>query len=379
MKILLIGDADSSWLKEYVDRVLADIDYDVKIVSYFNTVYEEEYKSKGIEVYSYATNNRLCNHFKRIIISKDIAKKIGEVDIVHVQYFERALVRLNWRFLLQGKKKIMTLWGSDLLRVSKYILLFNKIVFDKIDEITVMNANMKGVIGKVFGDEIYQKTSVLDFGNPLYDTLDEVINSNSKKQCKQYWGIDENKWVIAVGYNAIREQQHLEMIEQILKLPTKVLEQVIVVLHFAYGKYSIEYLEIIKNKLLSGGIQFVLIDKFLDKREMAILRYAVDIFLYGQTTDALSGSVLEYVYAGAILIKPNWLDYTELYKRNIKYIEYNEFGEIPCLLQEVLNNISDMKRENKGNREQLRRMNSWEVLVPQWKEKYSLGDSNERE
>ena len=106
----------------------------------------------------------------------------------------------------------------------------------------------------------------------------------------------------------------------------------------------------------------------MEKDEVAILRLSTDIFLYGQTTDAISASAMEYLYAGTVLIKPKWLDYSEL--SEAVYYEYGRFEDIPSTLETVLEDRERVFSRPAQNRKQFRAARTWEVLASKWEKLY---------
>ena len=119
----------------------------------------------------------------------------------------------------------------------------------------------------------------------------------------------------------------------------------------------------IEDYLKHNFENYKILDEFLDKEKTAMLRYAVDIFIHAQISDALAGSIKEYLYAGAILINPAWIDYSECKALGIKYWEYAEWNELPNLLEEVLKIDS---KDVEKNRELLYDYFSWNAVKPEW-------------
>ena len=82
-------------------------------------------------------------------------------------------------------------------------------------------------------------------------------------------------------------------------------------------------------------------------------------FIHAQISDALAGSIKEYLYAGAVLINPEWIDYSECKEIGIGYLEYKAWEEIPNLLEKALRLNKDMLL---SNREKLYNYFSWNAL-----------------
>lgn len=379
MKIVFVGNADSFWLKEFIEQVLGETDNEIFIISNGNKNFRKLYKEKGIEVLTYQKGNLPMNILEIFRWRKDEKKflnQIGACDILHVQFVDMEMLIKTSQLIRKSKKIIYTFWGSDLLRGSKKRYLFFYFFLKKSNCITVMTKAMQSSFEKIYGKKFSQKTKILDFGNSLYDSIDKIDLAVGKSECKTHFGFRPDKKLIAVGYNAIVQQQHYEIMKELVKLPQMILYKIEFVFHFGYGEQAAEYRVRLENLLKENHINYKIIDRFLDKRETAMLRLGADIFIYGQTTDALSGSVLEYIYAGSLVIKPVWLDYSELYQRGIHYLEYERFEDLPGMLQNQICKHDVIENERiQMNRKKLQEMNSWQVLAPEWRKLYLLEEN----
>lgn len=369
----MITEADSVWAKEYIDRVLlqSDTKNEICVLSLKNTKFKSFYEKHQIPVYTYYSDARtfIQRYLYRKRLIRRIKKEVGSVDVIQVNLVTRpALDRLSELWQL-GKRHILTFWGSDILRVPEKDFTLYRRFFDKVDSINMLTDNMYQKVVEQYGHSYDDKITLFDFGCPMYEAIDAVENEMSMAQCKGYWNIPASDIVVPIGYNSIKEQQHLAIIQAVSSLESELKDKVTFVVHFCYGaENDSEYLNEIEKALIEQKLKYVVIDKFLEKKETAILRRAADVFLYAQTTDALSASVIEYLYSGCILVKPSWLDYSELDKRNIKYITYNDFRELKNAFSEALRICNDENelRDYQNNRDILWNMNSWEVVAPKW-------------
>ena len=375
MKIILITDAESNWCVEYIDRVFKNEKVDLCIVSLHGEKNKKYYAEQNIPVYTYYSDSRyfVVRWLYRKKLAHRIKREFGSCDAIHVNLATApAMDRLAELWDL-APKHIVTFWGSDLLRASDKVLLkFNRLL-QKVDSINLLTENMRTRFNDVFGDAFSDKLTVFDFGCPMYESIDKVKQTLDKGRCKEYLGIDSEKIVVPIGYNSIIEQQHLKIIEAIKDIDSKLKDQIVFVLHFCYGLDNQEdYFLAIKEKLEVYHMNYKIIDRFLDKRETSILRCASDIFLYAQTTDALSASVIEYLYSGCLLVKPDWLSYPELDSRSVKYISYRDFERLKDAFLGAIDIYDDENRlkEYQNNRDILWNMNSWEVVAPKWRALY---------
>ena len=359
MRIVIFSNADSIWCKEYIEYVLLGR-YEVLIISGVNKKYRRYYKESGVKVICLNLSaNNIVN------VSKHIASQICRDDILHVHYVNPKILKYISFPWLKCKKRILTYWGSDVLRASKKQIYATYPFIYTADEITVIDRNMYKKL-KTFVIKPKRKCiSCLDFGVPTFNDIDKLEKQMSIGECKCHFELPIDKIVVAVGYNSRREQQHIEMMREVVKLPKEILSNMLFLFHFSYGDKDISYIRQLEMFLSKNNIQYKIISQFLERKEIAILRMSTDIFLYGQTTDGFSASVMECLYAGSVLIKPEWLDYSEY--DELVYYEYAKFNEIPKLLTEL---TKEGVVRMQCNKRQLREKNSWDNLAPKWEALY---------
>lgn len=369
MNILIIGNADSVWIKEYCACVLLKRDCEVTISSHYNQVFRSFYKENGIAVIEQAWDED-CNRIKRFFYFlrelRSVRKK--KYDFIHVHFCSRYNLRLA--SFLPGTK-IATFYGSDLFRIScktrrevaHYLKAFEKIVLLNTKMVSYFESDerLKRFLGKV---------SVFDFGITNLYYLRTSINNVTTNECKRKFGIDSGKIVVAIGYNKSEAQQHNEVIRAIKKLPADVKKNMCLMFHMSYGKCSITYWEEFNRLLKDIGCEYVVVKDFLTEYNLAYLRMSVDIYINAQTTDALSATLLEYFYAGSIVISGSWLKYQELDNMQIKYQKFTRFEELPLLIINAIN-TTEKKQEIEHNRLAIWNNYSWDVRCNQWSNLYS--------
>lgn len=375
MKILLITDADSIWVKEYIDNVLLTMPYkcNIYILSLHNSKFCDYYDNKGVIVYTYYSDSKyfLKRFSVRRLIIKAIKREVCNLDYIQISFVTLPGLKMLEKLWSLAPKHIVTLWGSDLLRVSNSTLKRYDSCLNKANRINMLTENMRIRFTEYYGNKYDDKLTVFDFGCPMYDVIDSVRGEKSKFQCKEYWGINGEQIVIPIGYNSIPEQQHDKIIDSIKDISGEVLRNVTFVFHFGYGNNSSDYREMLETKLKKYGFNYLFIDRFLDKNEVAMLRIASDVFLYGQTTDALSTTLVEYLYAGSMVISPKWLEYHEINALGVEYYTYNDFISMKNILQNIIEtNFEQDAYIVSKNRKLLWNFNSWAVSKSKWQEIY---------
>lgn len=336
VKILLIGNADSVWIKEYCDYILHGEKYEVTIFSLYNSVYKNFYRDNNIKIIigdSRVSKGRIGRLFSKV---KDVmCLRKNKYDYIHVHYCSLSSLRLMC--CLRGCK-IVTFYGSDIFRVSIenikkisfYLYFAKKIVLlnYKMCERFENSKYLRGMLNKV---------SVFDFGFTNLYYIKNILGSVSKEECKNKFKIASDKIVIAIGYSKSEAHQHTKVLDALKELPEDIKNQICLLFHMSYGECSDNYWNEFQKKLKEIQCQYVIVEEYLTEYDIAYLRLAVDVYINAQLTDALSATMMEYFYAGGMVINAGWLKYEELDKMGIEYKEFHEFRDLPSVLIECIN------------------------------------------
>ncbi len=371
--ILIVSSADSSWTKEYVSRLLDEKEYKIGIVSIRNNTFSAFYREKSvtvIEIGRFKNNGLIKTIEKSLLLYREVRERIGKIDYIHFHYV--ASVLMFWCLPLIKKSKaklILSFWGSDLLAVSssekkKYIPFLRKA-----SKITVVSQEMYELFKREYKGKYLNKLSVVDFGIALFDVIDS-IESISKSEMKKKWNIPLDKKSVHVGYNIHRYQQPMKILDEIVKLKDEIRENLYLIFHFAYGEPEPELENEIRTFLSDKDIQYRIVKGFLQGEELASFRMTADMMVYAQVTDALSGSVLEYLYAGCKLVEPAWLDYSLLQNNGVKMYQYGSFVELADIFTAAYKDDDISSTQKERTKYFLRKINGWNECIKKWKTLY---------
>lgn len=378
MNILIIGNGNSFWIRDYIKYILISDKIKVFLVtktvtdSSFRMFYEKNNvtiidTNQGAGVFDCIYGLKTLINMKKKI--RKLSKQIS-IDVIHVHGVPSnfLVIFIGFSIIKYAKTIVTTFWGSDLLAKTTKQLTKCKLLIKKSKYVTVSTKEMKNVFAQKFDNEFNEKIVQIKFGVSIIDEIKILQKKWTKDDCKKKLGISTRKITIAVGYNARERQHHIDIIDQLAKLEEK--SKFHLILQLSYGRDSIEYIERVIDTVKASGFEYSLIEEFLDGKTSAILRLATDIFIHGQDSDAFSASVQENLYAGAYLINPKWIQYTELKDWGINYVEYECFEQITNLVYDILEgNIY------KSGKEQLKRLakeSSWDALKPSWLDLYNL-------
>lgn len=378
MKILIIGNANSFWIKEYTEYILLEECNEIFIASksVINKDFKDFYNKHNINILQTDRGTFLFDRIPKLKTLMNMFRKVkkeagnGMFDVIHIHSVpSNFMITFLNKFIVRfGKKIVCTYWGSDLLSKTREQLMKAIPCLDKAECISYSSDGMDSYFHEVFGDIYNEKIVRAKFGISIYDVIDEEKKHKTKDECKEFFNIEKDKISVAIGYNGSSRQQHLRVINELSKLNSDILDKLNIVIQLSYGLPCDEYRQNIIDEISKINVKHVIIDNFLNKEESAMLRIATDIFIHAQESDAFSASIQECVYAGSILLNPSWIMYKEFDDIGIDYIKYNSFDELPMIIK----NITDgkIKISNNGKVRELYKKYSWNAVKEDWLKLY---------
>lgn len=346
MKVLLIGNREHQLLFNLIDEIKddrEDISFDIfsqdsNSIAEENRKYYNEITNLGLP--QILLKNRIVRGVSKQIAFRNKLKKLfkKEYDYVHVHYIEDIILRDVEFFISRlNTKLVISVWGSDFLRASNVKREQMRKLFKLCSKITISNALVIEAFKDYYEGEDFCNNIVMlkFFVKPLNDLI-IGYESNKHLIAKQELGIETSKIVLTIGYNASRMQQHLLIFDELFRdnefMSYK--DNIHLVVPLTYPKDR-EYIESIKSKLEESGFSYSVFTNFLSNDELLRLRYSSDVFVQLQTTDMMSGSMLEYLALGNLVITGSWLPYSELLDDGIIFTTINSISELPKELLKV--------------------------------------------
>ncbi len=330
---LVLGDNDSFWVKEFIINVLVPLGFKISLQKKPDKTerFAECYEAHNV---SFVANYRLNPFLSKIprvrVYSKKhrklralkLSQKYDYVFIIYVTPFE---LRCATEVVSDKSRVISVFIGSDILRCEgKAIQKLNQALLNTkgkvVCECEKTAAGFQDKITKTKCD------AVIPFGNSILAEIDSIYPQGIK-ECKLNIGFPTEKLSVCIGYNANPAQQHIKVITELKDLPNSVKDKLHIVVPMGYGGND-EYTKIINDLLKKSGFTYSVMTDFLPPDQTAKLRIATDIFINAQTTDALSSSVVECLYAGSVLLNAEWLIYKELSEKGVLYHQFSRFSEI---------------------------------------------------
>ncbi|HPF88677.1 MAG TPA: glycosyltransferase [Candidatus Limiplasma sp.] len=377
-RILMIADSASFWTKNYVLNLLVAQGWEVVIFPIWEESEEMNrfYAEHGVTVYHDAHRLPVIRHiprlrmWARIYLNAKALQKLGPFDVVHNHILSQRDLALGYLVHRRNPKSswLASFWGSDLLRVSVRSIRQLRFFLKRCDHVTTNAESAMPVMRKTFSEDIVQKTTVTYFGQHIYGTIDTLKANTDKRACKEYFGLNPDQPVLALGYNASPTQHHLEMLDAIGRLPADVTRDWALVLQITYGSNDPAYLTQLKNAAQALLCRTLLLTDPMDETECAYLRIAADVYVHAIPTDFLSATLREYLYAGAQVLCGDWLPYPEFRSLGIEMIPFSTFGQLEQRLPEAVQ--APISQAQLAKRLLLKGMFSWEAVGEKWNALY---------
>lgn len=370
-RVLMIADADSYLTKSFIKQVYLPAGYAVTLFPIWGDSGANSgfFADNGITVYRDAHRLPVIRHiprlrmWARIWLNARALCRDGSFDIVQNHYLSQRDLALGCLVKKRcGARWLCDFWGSDLLRAPKRELKGMKPLLKQCDAIAVNNASHKDMVGELFGEDARRKTRLLLLGQSSYEATDRVAAENDRRACKAHFGIDPDKTVICLGYNASPAHRHIEMLDALSR--AQCMKNAAVVLQMTYGSPDADYPARVYAHAKELGLDALLLTDFMDETESAYLRLSADIFIHCIATDAFCASLREYIYAGAAVLKGAWLSYPALDDMGIALDEFASPDALPALVDRAASGGVEPTPLEK--RKELEAHYSWDSVRDKW-------------
>lgn len=371
-KVLFVGDGNHFFVKnlakELNDNFKNDLEVDILSLTNLNfenqNFYNNSYYKKADSLLSFFLKTKIFYSIYVFFRNKSILKEMDNYDYVHFHFLSpEKYLFVKYFDKIKKTKIIISIWGSDLYRLKKRNQKnFNK-VCKKATMLTFANEQSRNFFIESQKIDI-SKTTICRFGlSPLDSILKIPLN---KEECKKKLLWSENKIAIVIGYNLAPEQQHLKILKVFENNELQSLkDKILIILPITYGGTNVYKIKIV-DKLKSLGFDYFVYDKLMNHDEIAILRKATDIMIQLQTTDQLSGSMSEHLFANNVVITGSWLPYNILKERKVWFLEIESFDELKKMLVKTINNISEFKVLANENHDKIYKLASWKENIKSW-------------
>ena len=317
----------------------------------------EEYKEALKEYNSHVYLYRSCIELAHIL--HDLPK----YKTIHLLWMENVWAYFANTIKNRCDRLIVNVGGSDFYRSTKHELEYKNKIVSCADYIAVESEDVREDFIDLYHQSA-EKIRLLHYGIENLDLIKK--NKNKRKENCKAFGLDEEKVVVVVGHNACKEHQHKEIIHSIDKLKPSIKEKIVIVLPMTYPPNQGEYIEEIVKTIQETGVDFAVIDKYMTVEQVSKLDAISDVMVHMQTTDSMSSSMIERLYAGCIVINGAWLPYGQLEKMGLLFEKAKDFNELEVVLEEVIKGYHELKKKYVCNEEVVYRHFSWDYVAKKW-------------
>lgn len=337
MQLLVIGDALSPYtvafsrfLKQHSPIITINIINtrhnvsDIELTDHILGAYDQFYTGQSVSTGISQINEKICQY--------DVICLHGFWDVV-LSIYER----LNHKDIFT----VGVIWGSDFYRRNHDTIPLSGI-FDRCDRVLVQTDEMEADLLKVY-PLLPKKIRKCLFGIEPLESL-TAMSSISSAKAKRSLGLAADSFVLTCGYNGNPFQNHIAIIDQLTAIISRLPANHVLIFPFTYQKDR-RYMSLIENVLKKSPLTYYFIEDFMDSEQVSLLCLATDIFIQVQTTDALSASMREHLFAKSIVITGGWLPYQILVRNGFYFETIDELNSLGTMITGILDNYSEVKRK----------------------------------
>lgn len=315
--------------------------------------------------------NVISNRLKHIYIYrtmadlKTILEQLPVYDAMQLLWIERAWAYF-YKLIRQKTRRLnLNVGGSEFYRADMKERDYKRELIACADRITAETVGTIEDFGQYYRKDIKNEVGLLPFGLEVLEYIKQSENTD-KDIIKEKYHIPFGKYIVTCGHNANPAHQHMKLIDALEQLPNCIKENIVCVFPMTYQQRQDSYISDINDRLLRTGLDYVVLTEFMNFHEMAEYAIISDVMIHVQTTDQLSSTMLEEMYAGSVVLAGSWLPYHSLHEMGIFFLDVNTIADVTTSLEEVIKNIDEYKKKCAGNKEIVWKHSSWDELASKW-------------
>ena len=376
-RILVIGSWRTTHIRRFL-RVLCENKDEGLIIDAFDPNMEEGQPNECGVNHVYRVNTswiekrflrlrKIGTYFyekKKEMVLSEILKS-EKYDLVNIHFIPTNIINYVVIAHKLNCKVMLTPFGSDVLRVKKYIIPSIQNAFDACDYVSVniITGFCQSVKTKFHVDE--KKIVNLGYGSETLSAMVEMKGKYDRTQLAEMLSLPPSSCYVCCGYTANVAQRHSVMIDAIASNKELLPSDFCAIFPLSYGPNK----EMLKQKIREQcdrlGIQYHLIADYMTKEQVAALRYVSDIMIHIQPTDAYSASIQEYLLGGTAVINGKWLEYPSLERHGKPYYICESVETLGNTLANVL---TGKARKSRLDQEIIDEIisNAWDNKIQKW-------------
>ncbi len=363
MTVLLVGNHQSVFPVE-ITKKLRENKIDVQHVDFVSLLIETKagYDRTYAELLERTNIHPKLKSLVRLRLIKQMLQQ-SRADIIHFHYARWFYFWLAPMISRLKTPVAVTVYGSDYYRISPLKRWLQRRFFQVVSEITFTNeATMKALSDAE--PALGKKCSVTRFGLTPLEAIDRNRQTPKAQMCEALQ-LPEFPLTVACGYNANPGQQHLKIIEALQMLPDALKAKTLFLFPMTYSGTEV-YKNEVKRTLEKSGLNWAVLEDFLQGSKNAYVRLLPDMMLNLQVSDQLSGSMQEHLYGENVIIAGDWLPYDIFKERGAVFETIASFEELSATLEQVIKALPKYKAYGKNNRKVITGLSSWNQTIGAW-------------
>lgn len=256
-------------------------------------------------------------------------------DVVNIHFAKPSLLKAMPLIQRMTGNIIISPWGSDVLRLEDERAISRmRMIYSYASGVTISPTYQLGaaIVEKFNYDP--HKMYTLRWGVEYVDFIEEVNPNTTVEEAKAQFGLS-GRYVITCGYSSSPSHQHGTIIDAVSSIRDDLPDNLTLLFPFTYGWASREYVQSIKDKCHSLGLDAVFVEEYLSMENLYDLRMATDMFVHIQISDAGAACVMQYILCHKKIIHGAWMKYTDL--EEIKPLFYYPVVKLDDLAGVILN------------------------------------------
>lgn len=374
MRILYIGDLNSILVRRLIDELgSAETGIDAYLLDIFRGKLFRAAELKHIPITQIASSLLIkrLKIFIGALKSVLILMFLPRFDIINIHYLNPFYKPFLGLIRNKSNRLILTMYGSDFYLLKDSAHKSNMPFFRAAHFITFSTRHMSDDFVKQ-NPQFADKVKICRFGLGMLDQID-TINAN-KEKAGSVFGFPDDRIVICCGHSTNRRELHSIIIAQLNLLDKSEKDKIFAVFPFTYNLIPELYQEV-KEAMQGSGIQYCILTNHLSDDEIAALRVVTDIMVSVPSSDQMTASMLETLYAGGIVVTGKWLPYDLLDAHEIAYFRIGDHDELAPLLKNLIVSIGNglTPINTAGNQQAIGDLFNWQSAIHDWLAVYHSG------
>lgn len=343
MKYLIISDAASMHIYNFIKNSMLGRGYDIYVLRHSVMEIPDEYKKfyaeNNIKIFS--PGSPVDRHTPWQTAIRFLRKclflyNLGHVDVCHIHYASYASCILYKLFRHNFSKMILSFWGTDILNPPKEEIIQQTAILQYADAITCTVEHTKKVFQERFGQKYNDKLFFGRFASGALGFIKEYATTISRQTCRENFHIPNGKVCIVCGYNANPAQHQDLILDEFSKLSSTYHNRIHLIIPMQYNRIDNKYIAKVKGKAMACGYSYEILEDYVPFERNAELSLATDIYLNLRDTDAFSNVMKEQIYAGSLMVQGRWLVYDELDQIDANVIKIDTIEDLHNIIPSII-------------------------------------------